>query len=406
MSRVFALALIAAGVFHEAEAQAQTWAQIPFQGTNFQAVACSADGTKVLVVEMVRPGTAPTNEGPLWLSTDSGTTWNTLGLDIPSTNTWGPAAMSADGSKIFVGTGGSLSGRLGSIFCSYDGGSTWTVTTSPTRHWQYMACSGNGQTVIATAPTSSAGRCYISYDAGVSWNSNGVVTAQVGCSANGMVIMGMGSSGLQISTNGGFSFTQVNIPGASHPGLCASWDGRRIIALPDDVGRIQTSSDYGMTWVGNTDQSLAFYYWYYAACSANATRVVGAGATSSSGQLKVVYSSSDSGNTWVSNNIPSVTAMGVACSADGNIMFLAARQGIWTFQTNAPPALEVSRTNTLSVLSWPISFTPTILQHTVDLSQPVWDSVEAAQTTNLSSLHISTTVSLTNNQDFFRLSSP
>jgi hypothetical protein len=411
MSRMFALALIAASTLHLVEAQAQTWVQIPFQGTNFQSVACSADGTRVVVVEQFRRPTAPTNEGPVWLSTNSGASWQTVNLDPPSTNVWGPAAMSADGSTIFVGTGYTDTiPSHGPMFASYDGGITWTGLALPNVRWRAIACSADGSIVFAAGKNGfSTNLSYISHNGGVSWTSNSIAPNLnfAGCSANGSVLLGGSIYGtLQISTNTGASWQQANVSFGPYSGPCCSWDGRQIFAMPDGPYTSQISSDYGVSWVTITNLP-EFYPWYSVACSADGTKVVAAGATGTSGQRAVVFTSQDCGKSWTSNNIP-YTAKGVsvACSADGNVMFLAAQQGIWTFQTNALSTLAASQSNASAVLSWPISSHSTTLQHAVDVSQPVWDSIDTTRTTNLSTLHISTTVPITNAQDFFRLSSP
>ncbi len=409
--RAFSTLLMVMSVYFSPKAQAQTWTQIPFQGSNFQAVACSADGTKVVVVEIFRPTIAPTNEGPVWISTDSGATWNTSSLDIPSTNAWGPAAMSADGSKIFIGTGGIGAGRLGTIHGSYDGGVTWTATTAPFARWVSIACSADGETIIATAPNNGPGISYISHNAGISWTSN-TLTANVVqgcCTANGAVLVAATPSSLYISTNTGTSWQQCNVPTETYQGLCTTWDGRKIFAMPKLSDRTQISSDFGNTWVTETNLPLG-YSWVSAACSSDGAKVVGAGAISDGGPLGqqgIIFTSSDSGHTWTSNNITTnIIIREVTCCADAGNMFVAGRQGVWAFQTNAPPTLEASQGDASVSLRWVIPSQPTTLQFKMDLVQPNWGSIDAIPVTNWSALQVTATVPVTNSREFFRLSSP
>src|SRR5208282_2047677 len=73
---------------------AQTWTNIGPNEAGWEAVACSADGTKIIAARFF---------GWVYLSTNSGGDWTTALL--PGAE-WNCTACSADGSKLFAGAGG------------------------------------------------------------------------------------------------------------------------------------------------------------------------------------------------------------------------------------------------------------------------------------------------------------
>lgn len=81
-----------------------TWTLASLPWCNWQAVACSVDGTKLV---------AAPDQGPLYTSCDSGATWQAS--DVQSTS-WKSVAMSADGGKMLA---------------AEDGGGIWTAQTVP-----------------------------------------------------------------------------------------------------------------------------------------------------------------------------------------------------------------------------------------------------------------------------------
>jgi hypothetical protein len=112
----------------------------------WQAVTCSADGTRLL---------ACTYEGPLYTSSDSGATWTPR----ETNRRWRSVASSADGWKLVAAVSG------GQIYTSSDGGANWVARDSP-RSWSAVVSSADGLRLAATV---SGGRLYTSIDAGVSW---------------------------------------------------------------------------------------------------------------------------------------------------------------------------------------------------------------------------------------------
>src|SRR5512138_3417582 len=64
------------------------------------------------------------------------------------TNYWTSLAFSADGSKFFATTDEGLISQ-GGIYASSDAGATWHLTTAPKAQYQGVACSTNGERVVA-----------------------------------------------------------------------------------------------------------------------------------------------------------------------------------------------------------------------------------------------------------------
>jgi hypothetical protein len=99
--------------------------------TNWQAVACSADKSKVVAVVY---------GGPIYISTNAGTTWTPS--SAPCTN-WQAIASSADGTRLAAAVGG------GAIYTSTDSGNTWISNNVPKTNWVSIASSADGCTLAA-----------------------------------------------------------------------------------------------------------------------------------------------------------------------------------------------------------------------------------------------------------------
>ena len=154
----------------------------------------------------------------------------------------------------------------------------------------------------------------------------------------------------------GFSVVVSSVP-EPWSAVASSADGVRLAAAVNG-GYIYTSTDSGISWhtanVPNTN-------WIDLASSADGKTLV---ALSRGGLL---YSSSDFGVTWAGTNLPPsiVNAGSVACSADGTELVAAVYQGaIYTSQTAAvpTPALNISAANGNIILTWPTGLANCTLQ--------------------------------------------
>jgi hypothetical protein len=115
----------------------ETWTPRAFTN-NWQAVASSADGTKLV---------AAVFDGQIYTSTDSGTNWTPRAF----TTNWQAVASSADGTKLVAAV------HDGQLYTSTDSGVTWTAGDT-NRAWQAVACSADGTKLFAV---DHAGGIYI-----------------------------------------------------------------------------------------------------------------------------------------------------------------------------------------------------------------------------------------------------
>jgi hypothetical protein len=115
------------------------------------------------------------------------------------------------------------------------------------------------------------------------------------------------------------------------------------------------------------------------ASSADGSRLVYAIKTSSGQTLYAIYTSTDSGATWVSNTVSKAKWTSVASSADGSKLVAAASGDsagrIYTWEAAA--VLDLAAAGTNLVLSWPaLSATTGFgLQQNSDLTTTDWTDV-------------------------------
>jgi hypothetical protein len=96
-----------------------TWSQHSPPIHPFSSVASSANGTKLIAVS----GISGLADGPIFVSTNSGLNWTQMTAPISN---WVTVASSADGGTL-IATGGGLS-SLGHLYLSADSGATWNQT--------------------------------------------------------------------------------------------------------------------------------------------------------------------------------------------------------------------------------------------------------------------------------------
>ena len=114
-----------------------------------------------------------TNDGSIWISIDSGTTW-TVQPDTSGYN-WRSIASSADGKNLAAVYGTTDNGAMpssltygASIWISHDSGATWTPIADTTdRHWRSIASSADGTKLVAGT---DGGSLWSSIDSGATWN--------------------------------------------------------------------------------------------------------------------------------------------------------------------------------------------------------------------------------------------
>ena len=174
-----------------------------------------------------------------YCSTNWGASWTTNSL--PSANLSALFALSADGNKIIGAE--NYNNLQGAIYVSTNSGLSWWKTSAGLNYWNYVACSADGDTLIATAasvnyPYVAISGLYTSFDGGVTWVSNNVPSAKwFACSSSAD-----GSKLVAVADGGGiytFSSTprpQLNLTTASNNSVF-SW------TLPSTNFVLQQNSD-------------------------------------------------------------------------------------------------------------------------------------------------------------------
>ena len=324
-------------------------------GEYFQSVASSADGSTLVVVSSDSANTAD-SIGQIFVSTNYGVSWQTTSAPI---NWWTAVACSADGTKMVASAVNSFDPLAAGIYTSADSGATWQQQT-------FSVNAGGGPlTSAGTIASSADGTKWVlagdvglslSSDSGATWQSpltQNVVTNViygVASSADGtnLVAVGVGPTtgasylgAIYHSSDAGATWAQFNLPPGftnSLSSVASSADGRKLVAV--GFGGIYTSADYGVTWQRQSGAPSAAVppggtlpgVLITVASSADGTRLVVGGQFS----LKGIYTSLDSGVTWVSNSIPTPNPLpwfSVASSADGKKLAavpMASGFGIYT----------------------------------------------------------------------------
>ncbi len=197
---------------------------------------------------------------------------------------------------------------------------TWTQTSAPDTAWHSVAMSADGSKLVAASFMTDQGN--------------------------------LGS--IYTSTNSGTTWVQTSAPSNSWVSVASSADGSKLAAVSGpsvsgSVGAIFTSTNSGITWISNNAPNFT---WYYIASSADGTKLVATAddrpAASFEDFVGVVYTSTNSGVTWVSNSLPVTVRYwySVASSADGEKLVVVSQFGqictstnsgaTWQQATNAP----------------------------------------------------------------------
>jgi hypothetical protein len=259
------------GVYATSVDSGKSWTLRSDTQPNWEAVACSEDGIK-----LVGGGTplVPGSPGSdIYTSTNSGTNWT---LHPGNNQAWVAFASSSDGTRLVAAA------HNGFIYASADSGNTWFAHAN-SNQWTGVACSSDGRRVVAVG--NRPGPVYVSVDFGVTWVPHGPTNfwAGVASSADGSRLVaadaGDGDTGGNLYTSADFGITWLpRSPVGAWTGVASSADGSRLFAVEDgmagmtqtNVGLVYTSIDYGNTW--SAHQPLQ--PWHCIATSADGTKVV------------------------------------------------------------------------------------------------------------------------------------
>jgi hypothetical protein len=139
----------------------------------------------------------------------------------------------------------------------------------------------------------------------------------VAASADGSKLVAVSfGGGIYTSTNSGVSWMQVaGVPQNLWRAVASSADGTRLMAVsyPDSSFANYISTDSGVTWNAiSNSPPYPIEAWTTIACSADGLKLVGASEFDG-----LIYTSTNSGATWMSNNVPEAWWNAIACSVDG-----------------------------------------------------------------------------------------
>jgi hypothetical protein len=300
-----------------------TWTQSGALAENWTSIASSSDGSKLA---------ATANGGNIYVSADSGKTWNGTTPGGISNPKWIAIASSADGSRLVALNYG------GSLYTSTNSGSTWTantVTGVTSTNWYCAASSADGNTLVAAV---YGGNIYT--NSGTTWNAvggtSGLNWISIASSADGSKLVAAVNSGsIYISSNSGKTWTPVNgTSGKDWESVASSSDGSKLAAAINNAssGGIYTSTNSGANW---TQTSAPAKTWLSIASSADGSKL--AVVSTNSG----IYTSGNWGITWQqqTNGVPSAPFWeSIASSADGSelaaVIFNSATGGIYTSQSS------------------------------------------------------------------------
>lgn len=381
---------------------AQTWVQSSAPATNWQSVAFSADGKKLIAVVSTHLAGFTTNgsfvPGPIYISTNSGTTWTQT--SAPE-DVWFFAASSADGTKLAAVAG------FNGIYISTNSGDTWFLTVLPIHQfsWSSVAFSADGTKLVAVANNGYGEGIYTSTNSGENWTQSTAPANNWSCvasSADGYTLAAASSEGIFISTNSGNTWMQTDAPMEPWNFIISSADGTKLAASCIHGPGVYISTNSGADWT----ITLPLTGPAGIVSSADGTKLVAAyGGIPFFGTSNQVYRSTDSGLTWDSIGAPPGTnsLLLASSSADGNELVAICSSNIYLWQSTPSPRLNIKQTNSNLALSWIVPSTNLVLQQNLDLSTLIWIDVTNAPVLNFTTLQEEVMLPATNGSAFYRL---
>jgi hypothetical protein len=408
MKAIQTITLATAILFGAFTVIAQTWTQTGAPTNLWDSISCSADGKNLI---------AANNFGSLYFSTNYGVTWVEATNGETDGNWVHTGANSADGSVL--GAADFISG----VWLSDDSGATWNLANLPSQGgWTALAMSKDGNRIIAARYTESVafahsdppnpGLIYISSDSGKSWVTNSLSAhnwVSAACSADGRVIAITAAifdyntdaqypGQLFVSTNYGGSWFSDETMLENWAALTCSADGSTLLAGTVSSS-IYSSTNFGATWLSNSVPDTASG-WGSVSMSADGLKWVN---LRSNGNA---FISTNLGISWFKLDAPSQKNWNsVAMSADGNRLFAAAYwDGIYTAYFNPSPALDLHSVGNQPALSWTMPATNFVLQQSTDMVH--WIDVTNPALLNFTNLHNEVTLPPPSGNAFFRLKTP
>ncbi len=370
----------------------QTWIQqTNAPSKNFEAMASSADGSKLVAVtyDYYDPYNNPHFGGPIYTSTNSGVSWT------PATNAapaqWTTVTSSADGKTLVALPAG------GSLYVSTDFGATWAPIKTPSVDLGCIASSADGSKLTAG---DEAGFLYTTTNSGASWSTNNTPSEEwtsIASSADGTKLIAVAATGpVYTSVDSGTTWNATLAPELYWYAVASSADGEKLAAAAFG-GKIYSSTNSGVDWTPTKSAELG---WYSLASSADGSHLV-----ASEVDNDTVFTSTDFGATWMQANVPAEIWQSVACSADGNEFVAVSFQGsVYRAKAVPQPQLNLAAARTNVALAWLVPSANFGLQYSTDLIS--WVNLTNTPTLNLTNLQNQVVLPPSGSGSFFRLSTP
>ncbi len=379
-------------------ANAQSWTLTSAAtNVNWSAIACSADGSKLVALNS---GTG------IWFSSNGGTTWSAA---IAPAKIWSSVAASADGTRVAA-----VDVSDGAVYTSSNSGFQWLAGSILNSQLNSVACSADGTRLVAAA---AGGSVYTSTDSGLHWTPHQLgytFTAWAASSADGTRLVVAANLGdIFTSSDSGATWSAGVSVGGPLYCVASSADGSRLAAGGNAT--VYLSKDFGATWTVETVPGASHMNFNCIAASADGTRLVAAaGSTvvSSYGQGNILVST-DAGSSWTAAAAPYLYWSGLASSADGNRLAGAASWnlrplslgtpgGIYTNRTVPAPGLNLTTSGGRLQLSWLVPSMTFKLQQNGELTPSGWMDLTATPVLNLTNLQYELPISPVNSQGFYR----
>jgi hypothetical protein len=397
---------------------AQTWTHTSAPSNIWNYVASSADGT-TLIASSIPNATSPPRpviKGGVWISWDSGSTWQDTSLPITK---WDKVACSADGNILFA-VSEYYPSYSASLCASTNSGLTWTSTEIPAYLGECgsLVCSADGSKVAALFRSTTNFLCTSSdFGAGLVVNSltNGGANVVI-CSADGNRLVVVGTNTC-ISTNAGVSWVVTNsLPdNIEIRAVSASANAIRLIGAPPvsppGASALFISTNGGFAW---TETTAPLTNWTAVASSADGSKLAAIGYVvppSGPGYISEpihpIYTSTNSGATWKLNSVPAgLWWSSVASSADGTKLVAVGIYGgeIWTSQSKPTPSMQIMPTNNNLKLSWIVPSTNFVLQQSADFFS--WTNLTNQPALNFTNLKEEVFLPFSGSGGFYRLKTP
>jgi hypothetical protein len=204
-------------------------------------------------------------------------------------------------------------------------GQNWTANNVPIGAWRSIASSADGVKLVAV-------------DGGAYNSSRGPILT---------------------STNSGITWFSNNVPSLAWNSVAISADGNRMVAIAQTGsdfnyrGLVFQSTNCGSAWTFLSNAPST----YFIASSADGT-MLAAVYRDIVNNSRSIYTTTNSGNTWMENNVPNVSFIQVASSADGTKLYATAIDNVIPF---SPYAYIYTSTN--AGISWQKTGAPVMNQY-------------------------------------------